>query len=132
MANVVTPLYSSDRVFTVLASAARTATPDTQEFDGSDADFRGAFFVIDATAVTATPALTVTISGVDRTSGKVYTILASAAIATVSTTVLQIGPGLTAAGNAVANSQLPPIFRVTASHGDADSITYSIGCCLIP
>lgn len=126
MANVVTKLFGPPAAFTILPSAARTATPDTQEFDLQDAEGRGLIVVIDATAVTATPALTVTVSGVDRLSGKVFTLLASTAIATAVTTVLQIGPGLTTAANLVANSLLPPIIRVTAAHGDADSITYSI------
>lgn len=125
MANVVRRLRPGAGVVTVLPSAARTATPDTQEFDlGPGA--RGLHLVIDATAVTATPALTVTVAGVDRVSGKTYTILASAAIATVSTTVLRIGAGLTAAANAVANDLVPPVIRITCAHGDSDSITYSV------
>lgn len=124
MANNV--LGSVDRAFAVLASAARTATPDTQEFE-IPSRARGLFLVIDATAITSTPSVTVTISGVDRVSGKVWTLLTSAAIATVSTTVLQVGPALTAAANLVANTCLPPTIRVTATHGNANSITYSIG-----
>src|SRR5687767_3759143 len=98
MANVITG--GVGRTFSVLPSAARTATPDTQEFE-LPSGVKFLHLVIDATAVTATPALTVTISGVDRVSGKTYTLLASAAIATVSTIVLKVGPGLTAAANLV-------------------------------
>jgi len=79
------------------------------------------------TAVTATPALTVKIQGKDRASGKYYDILTSAVIATVSTTVLKVGPGLTAAGNLVANDFLPAIWRVTVTHGDTDQAVYSVG-----
>lgn len=123
-------LASDSMYFEVLPSAARTTDPDPQEFElaGRGYEYTGGLvLVIDATAVTATPALTVTVSGVDRVSGKLYTILASVAIATAVTTVLKIGPGLTAAANTVANDRLPPVFRVTCTHGDADSITYSIG-----
>lgn len=112
--------------FTVLPSAARTASPADTDFIVAGVDYRGAIFVIDATAVTLTPAVTVTIQGFDPTSGKTWNILASTAIASVSTTILKIGPGLTAAANAAANDFLPPSFRVDVSHGDADSITYSI------
>lgn len=125
MANVVNRLGPGDRAFTVLASAARTATPDTQEFEFAG-PVRGLHLVIDVTAVAATPSITVTVSGVDRRSGKVYTLLASAAITATGTTVLRIGPALTAAANLVANDVVPPIFRVTVAHGDADSITYSV------
>lgn len=125
MANVIARLGAQDGAFPILASAARTAAPDTQEFEVFGT-IRGLVVVIDATAVTATPALTVTIAGVDRRSGKLFTLLASAAIATVSTVTLRVGAGLTAAADLVANDLVPPVFRVTCTHGDSDSITYSI------
>lgn len=128
MANVITRVSSNTGTATVLASAARTATPDTQELEV--AGYRGLHLTIDVTAVDATPSVTVTILGVDRVSGKTYTILASAAITGVSTTILKVGPGLTAAANLVANDVLPPVIRISAAHADADSITYSIGASL--
>lgn len=124
MANVVTRLRPGHGAFTVLPSAARTAAPDTQEFEHRGA--RGLVVVVDATAVTGTPSVTVTVAGVDRVSGKTWTLLASAAITGTGTTVLKIGPGLTAAANAAVNDMLPPVFRVTCAHGDSDSITYSV------
>ena len=127
MANVITKLGPGTGRFSILASAARTAAPDTQEFELVAVGARGLVVVIDSTAVTATPALTVTVAGVDRLSGKLYTILASTSIATVTTVTLRIHPGLTAAANLVANDMVPPVFRVTCAHGDSDSITYSIG-----
>lgn len=114
------------RSFQVWASAARTATPDTEEWE-IPAGARYMHVVIDATASAATPSVVFTVSGVDRVSGKVYTLLASAAITGAGTTVLRIGPGLTAAANLVANDALPPVIRFTATHGDADSLTYSVG-----
>jgi hypothetical protein len=77
---------------TVFASAARTATPDTFEYELMP-EVRAIHLVWDVTAVTSTPSTTVTIQGVDRLSGKVYTLLASAAIAAVSTNVLSCGAG---------------------------------------
>lgn len=129
MANVVRSLLMGAPYFEVLPSAARTTAPDTQEFR---VDRRGVaptalILTIDVTAVTATPALTVTISRVDPTSGKVTAILSSTAIATTSTTVLKIGPALAASANAVAQDYMPPCFRIDCAHGDADSITYSVG-----
>lgn len=121
MANIVS--RQSRGPFAVLPSAARTATPDTYEFEH---DGSALHLVVDVTAVTATPSITVTVAGVDRVSGKTYTLLASAAITGTGTTVLKIGRGLTAAANSVANDVLPPVFRVTVTHGDADSITYSV------
>lgn len=123
MANVIS---QAGRSHTVLASAARTATPDTQELE-LPGGTRFATLVLDVTAVTATPALTMKLEGVDRLSGKVWTIIEDAAVATVSTSLLHAGPGLTAAANVTANAMIPPVVRVTVTHGDADSATYSVG-----
>ena len=114
---------------TAFTSAARTASIDSADITNYNA--RGLHLVIDATAVTATPSITVTIQGKDTHSGKYYTILASAAITAVSTTVLRVYPGLTAAANLVANDVLPRIWRVSVAAGDADSITYSVKQSLI-
>lgn len=114
---------------TPFASAARTATGNSGDL--SNGQHRGLHLVIDATAASATPSVVFTIQGKDETSGQYYTILASAAITGVSTTVLRVYPGLTAASNTVANDALPKTWRVLATHADADSITYSVGACLI-
>jgi hypothetical protein len=124
MANVLNG--SVDNNFTVYESAARTATPDTQEYE-LPAGAKYGHFVLDVTAVVATPALTFKIEGVDRLSGKVYTILVDdAPVATAVTTVFKVGPGLTAVGGSVANDFLPPVVRFTVTHGDADSATYTL------
>ncbi len=129
MTNVITRVSNAAGQFTVYPSAVRTAAPaDTMEYEV--AGYRGLVLVIDATAVTATPALTVSILGVDRASGKTYLILASTAIATAVTTTLRVTPHMAAVNNLVANDVLPPIIRISAAHGDSDSITYSIGASL--
>jgi hypothetical protein len=69
----------------------------------------------------------VTINAIDKVSGKKSTVLASAAITGTGTTVLKVGPGLTAAANLVANDVLPPNLEIDFAHADADSITYSAG-----
>ncbi len=128
MANTISRVSSDTGRFEVYASAARTADPDTQEL--AVAGYRGIHLVIDCTAVTSTPSVVFTILGVDRVSGKTYTILASAAITGTGTTVLRVGPGLTAATNLVANDVLPPVIRISATHGDSDSATYTVGASL--
>jgi hypothetical protein len=109
---------------TLLASAARTAT--TNSGDVETRAGRGVHVVIDATAAAATPSVVFTIQGKDATSGAYYTILAS--VTGVSTTVLRVFPGSTAAANLAANDCLPATWRVLATAGDADSLTYSVGC----
>jgi hypothetical protein len=111
---------------TLLASAARTATTNSGDIETRAG--RGVHVVIDATAAAATPSVVFTIQGKDATSGAYYTILASAAVTGVSTTVLRVFPGATAAANLAANDCLPATWRVLATAGDADSLTYSVGC----
>jgi hypothetical protein len=131
MANVIERLTSVGP-FPILASAARTVTPDTKEFEAAGVRYSGLYVVIDVTAVTLTPSVTVKISGVDRISGKLFDILTSAAITATGTTTLHVGPGITAAANTQEDQHVPPIFRITSTHGDADSITYSIAGMLCP
>lgn len=114
---------------TAFASAARTATPTP--FDGTNYNGRGLHLVIDCTAITSSPSVVFTIQGKDALSGKFYTILASAAIVGTGTTVLRVYPGLTVAANLVASDITPRSWRVIATHGNADSITYSVGYSLI-
>lgn len=110
---------------TVLASAARTATPtaDTFQIGGATS---GLIVVIDVTAATASPSVVFTIKGVDPVSTKTWDILASAAITGTGTTVLRVSPHLTAAANTIAKDMVPGYFTVSAVHADADSITYSV------
>lgn len=128
MANTITRVSSNAGRFEVYASAARTASPDTQELEV--AGYRSIHLVVDATAATGSPSVVVTILGVDRVSGKTYTLLASAAITGTGTTILKVGPGLPVSANASANDALPPVIRIAPVHTGGDSITYSVGASL--
>lgn len=113
----------------VLSGAAASANgPDMENLSG-----RYAHVVIDITAITGTtPTATFTVQGKDALSGKYYTILASAALNAVATTVLRIGPGLTAAANTVANDVMPRAFRVIVTvAGTTPSVTATVGISLI-
>jgi len=114
---------------TVLANAARTATISSATF--INGNYRGAQFVIDVTAIAATPSVVFSIEGFDALSGQFFTLLDSVAIVAVGTTILRVYPGLTAAANLVASDVLPYQWRVTATAADADSMTYSIAANLM-
>ena len=124
-----TPLvgYNLGRSLVLFPSVARAIaqTYTSNDQDGSQVEF--VHVIIDVTAVTATPALTVKIQGKDPLSGKYYDLLVSTAIATVSTTVLKVGPGLPVAANLSANDMVPSIWRVIVTHGDTDEAVYSVG-----
>lgn len=109
----------------VMASAARTATSQSDEQTNRNA--RGCHVIVDVTAVTATPSVVFTIQGKCPVSNKWYDILVSAAITATGTTVLKVYPGIVAAANAAASDILPATWRVKHTHGDADSITFSVG-----
>lgn len=109
----------------IFASAARTATPTADTFQvpaGTD----GLIVIIDITAVTSTPSTVFTIVGVDLVSGKTWTVLASAAQTGTATLVLRVCPHLTAVNNTIAKDIVPAFFTVTAVHGNANSMTYSV------
>jgi hypothetical protein len=87
---------------------------------------------IDITAITATGTVTVTILGFDPISGKFYTILASTALGAVATTVLRVGPALTAAANLVANDFMPFTWACQVVVATAQPMTFSIGANFMP
>ena len=108
----------------IFASAARTATSSVTVPVGECS--QGLFF-INVTAVALTPSVVFTIAGVSPNGDATYTILASAAITGTGLTVLRVSPHLTAAANTIAKDILPSAIKVTATHADTDSITYSVG-----
>lgn len=113
----------------VYPSAARTATPDPSTL--LNKFNRGVQVIIDVTAITDTPSVVFVIEGKDQLSGQWYALLTSAAVTAVSTTVLRLEPGATEVANLVEAGQLPRVWRITATHADADSITYSVGANLV-
>jgi hypothetical protein len=117
----------------VYASAARTATPTAATVPVGH--YSALHLVIDVTAAAATPSVVCTVDGYDPVSGKYYNLLTSAALTESGapyTRVLKIGRGLPVTANLSANDVLPSTLRVTMTHADGDSITYSVAATLIP
>lgn len=94
---------------------------------------KAAHVVIDITSITGTaPTATFTVQGKDAVSGKYYTILASAALNAIGTTVLKIGPNFTAAANVAANDIVPRKFRVIcATGGTVTDLDCTVGVSLV-
>lgn len=110
---------------TVFPSAARTATvtSDLLRIRG-----RGVLALIDVTAVTATPSVvfSIEITEVESISG-VETMLDSAPVTATGTTLLVVHPLVpTTRANLADVGPLGAKWRITATHADADSITYSV------
>ena len=111
----------------IFESAARTATA-TATIPVESCE--GLFF-INMSAVTATGSVTFTIAGISTAGDTVYTILESAAITATGLTTLRVSPQLTAAANTIAKDMLPSAIKVTATHANGVSMTYSmrfVGC----
>lgn len=115
------------RIVPLLLSAARTATPNQQQVNSDPRGYGpgSLVVVINMTAVTATGTVTFKIEGVDPVSGATYPIITSAALAAVATTVLRVHPNMPTSGTVTAQDILPPVIRVTATHGNAVAMTYS-------
>ena len=111
-------------IITVYPSAARVATPTAVELDMSTA--RSLILVIDCTVDDALASVVFNIDGVDTLSDTAWTILDSTAVTATGTTILRIGPEMTASAGAKARDVVPSVVRVTPVHADADSITYSV------
>ncbi len=119
---------ASNKNVTLLASAARTA--NTNSADQDNTRYRGVVVSIDATASSATPSVVFTLQGKDA-NGKYYTLLASVAVTGTGTTQLTVYPGVTASANVSASTVLPRTWRVLATAGDSDSLTYSVAATLL-
>lgn len=110
---------------TVFASAARTVTQDTQEFEvGPGA--RSVVLVADTTAAGTSPSTVFKLEAIDRVSGKVYQTLSTAAVTGTGTVTLTISPWTTTVANTSLIGVVQPVYRVTATHGNATSHTYTV------
>lgn len=110
---------------TLLTVTAGTATQTSA--DQTNYDARGIIVVLDATAVVSSGSFTLTIQGKDRASGQYYTLLAGAAVSTISTNVYTVYPGAPATANVSANSPLPHTWRVKATYNSGTSLTFTVG-----
>lgn len=108
---------------TALASAARTTTQTT-----TLVNYSGRYLNVYLDVTNAgTGSITVSITEIDPVTSTATAILTGSAVTTVSHNIYRVGPGLTAAANAVANAVLPRNFSIVVTHNNANSITYSLG-----
>lgn len=113
---------------TIFASAARTSDPTPA--DKTNYNAKGLHVVLDCT-VSGTGSITLTIQGKDSVSGSYYTLLAGAAVSSISTNVYKVYPNAPVTANVSAPDIIPRTFRVIVTHNNANTITYSVGASLI-
>lgn len=111
---------------TLLTSAARTATVSTADQQAYFAS--GVYVYVKVTAITDTPSVVLTLEG-KLPNGDYVTLLTAVAVTGTGTTVYLLHPDAGAAAEGVTkvvNFPIPLNWRVTMTHGDADSITYEV------
>lgn len=112
------------RVVSAYPSQARTATPTAAALLSRGA--LGLTVVVVTTASTGAPSVVVTIDGFNPGAGTWSTILTSAAITGNGTRRLVVYPTVTEAANLAVATVIPETVRVVLTHGNTDSITYSV------
>lgn len=130
-ANAPTNIVAA-RHWDILPSAARSATPNDTVLEGiNPGDSIGLVIVLDLTAFTTAASLTLNVLGVDRVSGKTWTIASTAAITANGTYALCIHPNnptqAMTAGVQKAQGQIPDVVQIQVAHGNGNSHTYSVG-----
>jgi len=117
---------------TLLASAARTAT--TMSANQTNYNARGLHVTLDISVASGTGGLQIRAQGIDIASGNFYSLNgAPTAIVATGTYDYEFYPGVSGvvAGsnnvNGRSSTSLPRIWRLTVTHGDASSYTYSVG-----
>ena len=118
------PTYSKV-IATLLASASRTITQTSADIPTYNME--SIAVTLDMTVITAGPSVTLAINYKDPASGKYVPLLTGAAVTTISTNPYKLGPGLTAAANAIANAVLPDIIQIVVTANNANAGTYSVG-----
>jgi hypothetical protein len=108
---------------TLYASQTRTANPEAT--DQINHNGRGIHVILNVTGITGTPSIVLKIEG-KSASGIYYTLLEGAAITAAGTHVYKIMPWATPVANEAAADLLPRTWRITVTHTNADSITYSV------
>ncbi len=109
---------------TALSSAARTATNSSSP--QTNRGWRGIRVFVNVTAAVDTPSVVFTIEVADPLSGVYTALLTSAAITGTGHHLLEVAPGITPVANLAVAKQVGRTWRVTATHADSDSITYSV------
>lgn len=107
-----------------LASVARTAT--TQVFF-TPGDHDALEVLINLTAFAVAASLTPSIEAYDPASDTWETLLTGVAIVANGAQSIRVGGFYTAAANVAAQRALAPQMRITLTHGNANSHTYSVG-----
>lgn len=116
----------SPGVVTLLASAARTASPSNAGPFRRQGMYRGGVIQINVTAASDTPSVVFTVQHQSDVGTDWADLIASAAITGTGTTNIVLHPDAADTANLSENTALGTAWRLKAVHADSDSITYSV------
>lgn len=116
----------------LLASAARTATISTD--DQINYNAKGVRVTLDVTAIADSPSIVLALEIKDEASGRYEKVMECPAVTAEGTHTYILYPGVGTAVDDVVVTRSYPLertWRVTVTHANANSITYSVGYALI-
>jgi hypothetical protein len=111
--------------FEVLEGISRTATHSSAYFNNREGAL-GVRLYIEVDSATATPSVVFTLEVYDKYAEEYHTLLTSAAVTATGRSFLEVYPAGAATANVRATAHIGKGFRLTATHGDADAITYHV------
>jgi hypothetical protein len=115
----------------ILPSAARSAAPAFPDFLNTPTIYDGIEVALDLTAFTTAASLTINIQEWVPSKQAYVTVLSSPVIAANGTTFLRMFPMAAEVANLSRSAFLPKKWRVTVTHGNGNSHTYSLDVQLI-
>lgn len=124
--NILDQLPNRNGFQAVYSAVDRTATPQFTAYSNKYA--HGLYLIINVFAVTSTPSV---VANITFNAASTFSLLTSVPITAVGLTVLSLYPGFTAVANVTANQSLPDNWIVQMTHGNANSIRYSVDAHLL-
>ncbi len=109
---------------TALASVARTATTSSSDIINYNARGIAIFFNVSLSNATS---LTLSVQEKDPISGSYATLYSATAVTTTGMRLYTIYPGINSGGTQAYQSAIGRTLRITVTHGDSNSNTYSVG-----
>jgi len=95
---------------------------------------RGAYIVLNVTAVPGVDSITLAIDGKDPVSGQYFTLLTGSALTTTGARVYLVYPGAPAAAGGITATTgfpLPMTWRVRITHSGTGNFTYSVAALVV-
>ena len=122
------PRNNMDGITLINASSVTTTQTSAQQINFNG---KGAIIVFTMIDASASPSVTLSITGVEPVTGSTWTILTGTAITSNGVHVYRVYPSLTAAANATASDLLPRTWQVTATANNANSGTYKVNAIIM-